>query len=142
MKNVVQCVNYIHAQGLNHHQFKAFLEEFDSDYPDVYFSAVRWLSKTATLKRIWNLQNEIQTFMESKHQDVSYSNDDDWLNDFAFLTNITQHLSEFNLKLQGKSQLVNKMSEHICSFERKLHLFHIQLGKTSHPFSLSRNQKS
>ena len=94
MKNVVQCVNYIRARGLNHRQFKAFLEELDSDYPDViYFSAVRRLSRAATLKRFWNLRNEIQTFMESKHQDVSYLNDDDWLNDFAFLTDITHHLS-------------------------------------------------
>ena len=52
MRNVVQCVNYIRGRGLNHRQFKAFLDELDSEYSDVvYFSAVRWLSKAATLKR-------------------------------------------------------------------------------------------
>ena len=49
MKNVIQCVNYIRAQGLNHPKFKAFLEYLDCDYPDVvYFSAVCWLSRVAT----------------------------------------------------------------------------------------------
>ena len=52
MKNIVECVNNISARGLNHRQFKAFRKYLDCDYPDVvYFSAVRWLSKTVTLKR-------------------------------------------------------------------------------------------
>ncbi|XP_067929495.1 general transcription factor II-I repeat domain-containing protein 2A-like [Watersipora subatra] len=124
MKSVVKCVNYIRARGLIHHQFKAFLEELDSDYPDVvYFSAVRWLSRASTLKRFWNLRKEIMTFMVNKQPDVACLTDDDSLNDLAFLTDITQHFSDLNVKLQGKFQLVNKIFEHICSFEKKLLLF-------------------
>ena len=29
MKDVVTCVNYIRSRGLNHRQFKAFIEELD-----------------------------------------------------------------------------------------------------------------
>ena len=61
--------------------------------------------------------------MTNKQQDVAYLSDDDWLNDIAFLTDITQHLSDLNVKLQNKSQLVNKMFEHICSFEKKIKTF-------------------
>ena len=90
IRNVVQCVNYIRARGLNHQQFNAFLDELDSEYPDVvYFSAVRWLSRAATLKRLWNLRQEIKFFMESKHQNVAFLSDENWLNDLAFLTDIT-----------------------------------------------------
>ena len=39
MRNVVQYLNYIRALGLNHRQFKAFLDELDSDYPDVIYLA-------------------------------------------------------------------------------------------------------
>ena len=53
--------------------------------------------------------------MESKHHNVAFLCDENWLNYLAFLTDIAQHLSE--LKLQGKSQPVNKMLEHICAFE-------------------------
>ena len=50
MRKVVQCLNHIQARGLNHRQFKAFLDELDTEYPDVmYFSSVRWLSRAATL---------------------------------------------------------------------------------------------
>uniref|UniRef100_H2ZD91 Uncharacterized protein n=1 Tax=Ciona savignyi TaxID=51511 RepID=H2ZD91_CIOSA len=132
MKNVVSCVNYIRSRGLNHRQFKSFLQALNSDYPDVnYFCAVRWLSRAAVLKRFWDLKEAIHTFMESKGQDISYLKDDAWLNDFAFLTDITHHLSELNVKLQGKNQLVHKMIEHISSFQAKLQLFRSQLSKGS-----------
>ena len=42
---------------------------------------------------------------------------------------ITQHLLDLNVKLQGKHQLVNKMYEHISSFEKKLQLFKTQLNR-------------
>ena len=69
--------------------------------------------------------------MESKHQNVAFLSIENWLNDLALLTDITQHLSVLNLKLQGKSQLVNKMFEHICASEKKLKLFQIQLSRAT-----------
>ena len=47
--------------------------------------------------------------MESKYHNVAFLSDKNWLNDLAFLTDITQHLTELNLKLQEKSQLVNNL---------------------------------
>jgi len=67
--------------------------------------------------------------MESKHQNVAFLSNENWLNDLAVLTDIVQHLSDLNLKLQGKSQLVNKMFEHICAVEKKLELFQVQLSR-------------
>ena len=129
MRNVVQCVYYIRAQGLNHRQFKAFLKYLDHDYLDVvYFSTVYWLSRAATLKRLWYMQQEIKLFMESRHPNVAFLCDENWLNDLAFLADITQHLSELNLKLQGISQLANKLFVHICALE-KIELFQVQLGR-------------
>ena len=94
-------------------------EELNSDYPDaVRFSATSWLSRAGTLKRFLNLQQEIKSFIESKHQDVSFLNNEERLNDLAFLTDIAQHLSELHVKLQRESQLVNKLFKHICAFEK------------------------
>ena len=57
--------------------------------------------------------------MENKHKNVALC-DENWLNALAFLTYITRHLSELNLKLHGKSQLVKKQLEHICALVKKL----------------------
>ena len=100
MKEVVPCINYIRTRGLNHQQIKFFLEELDADCPDIsYFSSVRWLSRAGTLKRFWSLRKEIKSFMESKNQDVGFLSDVKWLNDLAFLTDVTQHLSKLNKQL-------------------------------------------
>ena len=69
MNNIVQCVNYISEKLLNHRQFKAFQEYLDCGYPDVvYFSAVQWLIRAASLKMIWHLRQKNKLFMESKQQ--------------------------------------------------------------------------
>ena len=120
MKEVVPCINYIRTRGLNQRQFKFFLEELDTDYPDIsYFSLVRWLSRGDTLKRFWSLRNETKSFMESKNQDVAFLSNVEWLNDLAFLTDVTQHLSKLNKQLQGRNQPANAMFKHITSFQKK-----------------------
>ena len=96
----------------------------DCDYPDVvYFSAVRLLCRAAALKRFWNLRQKIKLLMESKHQNVAFLGDEKWLSDLALVTDITQHLSELNLKLQGKSQLVNKQLIIFGLWRKKLNCF-------------------
>ena len=45
---------------------------------------------------------------------------------------MASHSSQtLNLKVQGKSQLMNKMFEHICAFEKKLELFQVQLSRAT-----------
>ena len=60
-------VNFIRTKGLNHRQFKYFLEEFDSEYRDVlYHTEVKWLSRGKVLDRRFELREEIWQFMENK----------------------------------------------------------------------------
>ncbi|KAI6647016.1 General transcription factor II-I repeat domain-containing protein 2A-like [Oopsacas minuta] len=104
MENVLNTVNFIRSKGLNHRKFHAFLAEVGSDYNDViYFSQVRWLSRASTLARSWSLLEEIKTFMTIKEKDVSFLDDDQWLNDLAFLVDITKYLADLNLKLHEEN---------------------------------------
>ena len=48
---------------------------------------------------------------------MAFLSGENWLSDLAFLTDITQHLSELNLKLQGKSQFVNKLFGHVYAID-------------------------
>ena len=85
MTDLVKAVNFIRSRGLNHREFKAFLNEFGSGYEDVeYFSKVRWLSKTATLKRFQLLLPEIKVFSEEK-QNVDFLENEKWLNVYLSL---------------------------------------------------------
>ena len=110
MTDIVKVVNFIRSRGLNHREFKAYLDEVGSEYEDVvYVSKVRWLSRATTLKRFQLLLPEIKQFMEKKKKNVEFIENEEWLNDFSFLVDITEILANLNLHLQGKDQLCSSM---------------------------------
>ena len=53
----------------------------------------------------------------------------DWLNDLAFLVDITGHLNILNLRLQGSSLLFTDMCNNVAVFKMKLCLFAGQLAQ-------------
>ncbi|CAM4718322.1 unnamed protein product [Lepidochelys kempii] len=104
---VVKCVNYIHSRGLQHRQFRAFLEKTESNYGDsLYFTDMRWLNRGSTLKRFFELKTEVKRFMGEIKMPVPQSEDHKWMTDLAFLVDVTQELNILNLKMQGPGQLV------------------------------------
>ena len=142
--DLVMAINFIRSRGLNHREFKAFLDEFGSKHQEVvYFSKVRWLSKAATLKRFQLLLPEIKVFLEEKKQNLDFLENEEWLNDLSFFVDITKVSAELNLPLQGKEQLCSSMYERITSFTKKLELFIAQLkaDKIVHFRSLSEREK-
>ncbi|KAK6490688.1 general mRNAion factor II-I repeat domain-containing protein 2-like, partial [Huso huso] len=132
MDIVIKTVNLIKSRGLNHRQFKAFLEQSEAEFGDViYFTAVRWLSRGATLKRFFLLRKEIADFMHQKGQDLPQLSDIEWICDLAFLTDLTSLLNDLNLKLQGHGKLISSLFDSVKSFERKLQLLQGQLKEGS-----------
>lgn len=96
MNIVVHNVNYIRKSALSHRQFKNFLAEIESEYPDIpYHCEVRWLSRGYVLKRFVYLRSEIDIFMTEKNRVVTELADLSWLWILAFLVDITQLLNEF-----------------------------------------------
>jgi len=107
IRTVKQMVNFIRSRGLNQRQFLIFLNDLESEYLGLpYFTEVRWLSCSTVLERFWKLKNAIQIFLESKKPDVSTLSDPMWLKDLSIMVDITKYLSNLNLKLQGKDQII------------------------------------
>ncbi|XP_041419118.1 general transcription factor II-I repeat domain-containing protein 2-like [Xenopus laevis] len=128
MQIVIKAVNFIRAKGLNHRQFQEFLRSIDADCGDViYFSEVRWLSRGQMLKRFYDLRHEVKSFMVSKAKCVPELDDENWLTDLAFLVDLTSHLNDLNMRLQGKNQLINTMFQGITAFQTKLKLWEDQI---------------
>jgi dihydroorotase len=76
---VIKLINFLKYRALNHRQFN----ELGSEYGDViYNTEVRWLSRGAMLKRMYNLK---------------------------MIFNITQHLNDLNMEVQGRDQFIHNM---------------------------------
>nr|XP_039256406.1 general transcription factor II-I repeat domain-containing protein 2-like [Styela clava] len=130
MSVVVSIVNYLRTRKLKHRLFKLFLEEVDAEYGDVvYHTDVRWLGRANVLKRFISLKTEITTFLKTEYKVFSELNDSSWNEDLFFLGDITSHLNDLNIQLQGKRKLIFDFLAAVISFKAKLRLFKSQFLK-------------
>uniref|UniRef100_A0A8C4X7H4 HAT C-terminal dimerisation domain-containing protein n=1 Tax=Erpetoichthys calabaricus TaxID=27687 RepID=A0A8C4X7H4_ERPCA len=124
MELVIKIVNTIVAKALYHRQFKEFLVEMESEYADLLLhNKVRWLSRGNVLKRFTSLLLEIKAFLLEKGVDYPELTDDQWIQKFYFMVDVTSHLNNLNRKLQEKGNTIFSMLEEVISFENKLSLF-------------------
>ena len=128
MSVVTKTVNFIRSKGLRHREFQELLHRMDADFDDIpYYTEVRWLSRRKMLKRVFELKDAIQTFMESKGNSVDEFVNEEWIEDFAFLMDITTHLNELNSRLQSKGQLIHSVFDHVNAFAVKFTLWETQI---------------
>jgi hypothetical protein len=108
-------VNFIRSQGLQHREFQNFLNSVDSELEDiVYYTEIRWLSRGKMLKRVFDLKDEIQTFVAEKRKPIPEFKDAERMCDFAFLVYITSQLNELNY-------------DQVKAFETELRLWESQI---------------
>lgn len=135
MKVVVSVVNYIRSSGLKHRTFKAFLEEVDANCSGLlYHTDVRWLSCGRALKRFVDLKSEICVFLQKEPRKFFELQEDAWNFDLFFFCDITKHLNDLNLQLQGKNQSIFELLATVKAFKMKLKVFsnHLLRGEMSH----------
>ncbi|GFQ93767.1 general transcription factor II-I repeat domain-containing protein 2B [Trichonephila clavata] len=126
LKPVISTVNFIRSFGLNHRQFRQFIEEIgEKDLP--YHTAVRWLSCVKVLQRFFELRAVIEIFLNEKHRPLTELQNNAWLWKLAFYVDLTKHVNELNLRLQGENQHLPDLYTNIKSFRKKLILFQSQL---------------
>ena len=65
--------------------------------------------------------------MVSKYKFVLEFDDENWLTGLGFLVDLTTHLSELNMCLQGENQLINTMFQTITVLQMKLKLRQAQI---------------
>lgn len=126
MKSVLEIVNFIRLNGKTHRQFRNFIEELElEDKPsDVsFYCIVRWLSTSNVLSRFVDLLEPIITFLKEKKRSYPQLENDEWMQDLMFLTDIMNHLQTLNLALQGKDKIVSDLTQTIFSFQNKIRVF-------------------
>ena len=128
MSVVIKTVNFIRSKGLRYREFQELLHSIDADFQDIpYYTEVRWLSRGKTLKRVFELKDAIQAFLETTGNPIAEFNDKGWIENFAFLVDITTHVNELNSRLQRKRQLIHFMFDHVNAFAMKLTLWEMQI---------------
>lgn len=126
----MQIINKIRGSDLRHRRFKLLTQELDSKFSDImYFNNIRWLSCGQVLNRFCDLFHEIELFLGEQDMDADFSEIStfEWKQQLYFLCDITQHLNELNLKLQGPNKYIWELAKHVQEFKLKLILFKNQI---------------
>lgn len=133
MKDVMDVANKIacsvRARSLQRRLFRAQLEETGAEHTDLLLHTdVRWLSRGKFLERFSELLPEIKEFLKrSNHAEYAQLQDNQWLLDLAFLTDLTDKLNSLNLELQGKNKHIINMISSVNMFKSKLQLLSSRL---------------
>ena len=69
----------------------------------------------------------IEIFLNEKHRPLTELQNNTWLWKLAFYVDLTKHVNELNLRLQGENQHLPDLYTNIKSFRKKLILFQSQL---------------
>ena len=65
--------------------------------------------------------------MVSENKFLPELGDENWLTAFVFLVDLTTHLNELHMHLQGENQLINTMFQTRTAFQMKLKLWQDQI---------------
>lgn len=138
MSTVVKIINKLKGghNALQNRKFKSFLEEFGSEHKDVaLFTEVRWLSRAKCLKRFFELRFEIETFLKiSGLKEFENVFEKTFLEELAFLTDVSELFNETNLKMQGKDKNIFDIASEINGFKNKLKGLRINLNGNLNKF--------
>ena len=130
MNTMMKMINFLRASSsYQHRMLREFLREVDADADDLLLhNNVRWLSKGRVLERFWSIRREVAAFLaELRSQKATqfslFLENEKQMDNVAFLVDITSHLKELNLRLQGKDNSICELMTAVRSFQRKLEVF-------------------
>jgi len=133
MNVVLKCINKIVARSLNRREFRQFLVDIQEEHGELLLHCdVRWLSRGKILARFWALKDSVVQFLKEINdlpEERACLENDQWLNDLAFLVDVTSHLNALNVRLQGSNKLFTHLCDDVMSFKMKLRLLIGQLAQ-------------
>ncbi|KAK1336736.1 hypothetical protein QTO34_002771 [Cnephaeus nilssonii] len=118
MDIVIYTITWLHSHGSTHRKFSALFSELDTQYGNLSYLELKWLSRGMVLKQFFELLEEIDFFMSSKGKSVPQLCNKDWVKDLAFLVDIMTYM-------------VTQMYHAVRSFLAKLCLWETHLARNN-----------
>jgi len=106
MQVVIKVVDFVKSRNLNCRLFKDLCSTENAEHKTLLlYTAVRWISRGRTLKRVFILRNEVKDFLHNrKNENATFFSDDLFLARLALLTDVFEKLNELNISLQGRGK--------------------------------------
>uniref|UniRef100_UPI00358F5488 SCAN domain-containing protein 3-like n=1 Tax=Myxine glutinosa TaxID=7769 RepID=UPI00358F5488 len=129
MDIAVKTINHLRKSTLNSRLFAELCKEQDAEHTTaLYFAAVRWLSRGDALARLYELRDQVLTFLEVARSYLAvYYKNNKFIATLAYMADIFNLLNNLNISFQGKTNKQAKsvfvMYDKIAAFKSKLDLW-------------------
>ena len=125
MQVEIKVVNFVKSRDLNCRLFKDLCSTENAEHITLLlYTAVRWLSRGSTLKRVFIIRNEVKDVLHNrKNKNATFFSDDLFITRLALLTDVYEKLNELNISLQGRGKWVFELQTSIRAFANKLAIF-------------------
>lgn len=122
MTQVIKMINFVKNSALKSRLFSQLCEENQAQFSRLlYYSEVRWLTRGASLKRVYDLKDELAQFCEEhKHTTNVFEQNGCKL---AYLVDIYDRMNRINLQLQGQQVILSDVVDKLNSTQKKLQLW-------------------
>jgi len=125
LNTCIKIINFIRSSAVNTRIFKVMCDEMGSDYTSLLLHThVRWLSRGKCLTRLFELKTEVEIFLKDKKSPLGdYFENNLWLANLAYLSDIFSILNDLNLSLQGSYTNIFTSNNKIEAFLNKIELW-------------------
>ena len=125
LSDIVKVVNFVRSHSKKHRMFSELCKNMEANQLRLlYHAEVRWLSRGKVLKRIFQLPNELSTFLTQERHPMSANFEDIyWLAKLSYLSALLESTNQLNLSIQGKRCDIFEVSSKIQAFKLKLKLW-------------------
>lgn len=122
MEIIIKVVNYIKTRPVKARFFHKLCEELGAEHTSlIYYCNSRWLSKGNVLARVYELRNEIYTYLQTEsHNDAQNFINTEFIIKLAYLCDIFKKLNDLNKSLQGNNTHILQLADKITGFQKKL----------------------
>ena len=124
VEEIVKVINFIKTSGVRSRIFSKLCDDLDTPHKQLLFHATtRWLSLGNAFARVFELRQELLTFLQSeRHPSAESFEQTDFLLKFSYLCDIFEKLNKLNVSMQGNDANVLELSDKIEVFLRKISL--------------------
>jgi zinc finger BED domain-containing protein 5/7/8/9 len=128
---IIRVINFIKGSSLRARLFTKLCEDMEAEYTSLlYYCEVRWLSRAKTLKRVFDLREEIFAFLRDHNRDESIIfSERNFILKLSYMVDIFDKLSLLNTSMQGTQVHIFNQSDKVTAFLKKLDLWVLNLKK-------------
>ena len=133
VEEIVKVINFLKTSGVRSRIFGKLCADLDTPHKQLLFHATtRWLSLGSAFARVFELRQELLTFLQSeRHSSAESFQQTDFLLKFSYLCDIFEKLNKLNVSMQGNDANVLELSDKIKAFIRKISLWRVDVSDNS-----------